>query len=121
MELERRINLGDFIRDAREAKGWTQRQLGEAIGLSPASVTALERGHNKFPKIPILQAIADALGIDGQAIFEVAGVTQLGAERGEAQLHWIARQLDEPNLRRLIEIGHALLRVQLDQPQRAAR
>lgn len=122
MEIETRIALGDFIRYAREAKGMTQAQLGERIGLSRASVTMLERGHTKFPKIDILESVAKALECEPAAIFEVAGVNQPGASSAEAgQLSWLAGQLDRPNLRRLIAIGHALLREQMDQPGKASR
>lgn len=124
MELERRIQLGDFIRDAREAKRLTQRQLGDIIGLSRASVTMIERGHTKFPKVSILQDIAHALEIDEAAIFEVAGVSQPGAgihPESAAAVQWLANQLDPQNLRRLIAIGHALLQDQLTQPEKAHR
>ena len=108
-------SLGDFIREARERKGMTQEELALRVGLSRPSITQLERGLVKNPRIAILQAIATILDVPPAAIFEVAGVSLTDAAF-PGQLHWLATQLDEDNLRRLIVIGHALLQEQHGPP-----
>lgn len=111
--------LGDFVRDARETKGMLQSELGARVGLSRASISLFERGHIKNPKITLLEAIATALDIAPQAIFQRAGISLPDAEVGAVQ--WLVQELDASNRRRLIRIGHALLQEQKDQPQKAAR
>ena len=116
MDLEA---LGDVIREERERQGMTQAELGRRVGLSRPSISLLERGSTKFPKIATLEAVATALGLPPQALFERAGVTMPDAAAG--QVRWLAEQLDKPNLRRLIAIGHALLQEQQGRPQKAGR
>lgn len=49
--------------EARKALGWTQRQLGEAIGVRGQTVSDWERGLVESPEAPILAAAADVLGV----------------------------------------------------------
>jgi len=41
------MGVGDRIREARRAKGWTQKDLGEAIGLAQPTVAEMEAGKLK--------------------------------------------------------------------------
>ena len=60
--LPRRTN-DSLIAQARLAKGMTQAQLAEAIGVKPTQIANWEQGTRK-PKVGALMKIADALGID---------------------------------------------------------
>lgn len=60
--LPRRTN-DSLIAQARIAKGLTQAQLAEAIGVKPTQIANWEQGTRK-PKVGALMKIADALGID---------------------------------------------------------
>jgi transcriptional regulator with XRE-family HTH domain len=60
--LPRRTN-DSLIAQARLAKGLTQAQLAEAIGVKPTQIANWEQGTRK-PKVGALMKIADALGID---------------------------------------------------------
>lgn len=60
--LPRRTN-DSLIAKARLAKGLTQAQLAEAIGVKPTQIANWEQGTRK-PKVGALMKIADALGID---------------------------------------------------------
>lgn len=111
--------LGELIRLAREAKGMNQTELGRRVGTSRPTISLLESAQIKYPKIPMLTAIAKALDIPAATMFALIGVSSADAAPG--QLHWLASQLDAANLRRLIAIGHALLQEQHDQLQTAAR
>lgn len=60
----RRALRGDVaaaIISAREARGWTQKQLGEALGVSQATVAGWE-GSGSFPGGETLIRIAEATG-----------------------------------------------------------
>lgn len=111
--------LGYLIRDAREAKRITQRALGQRVGLSAASISLLETGKTKNLKLSLLEQLADILDIPKPKLLELAGVSLPDGE--ERTLQWLAEEMDAPNRRRLIAIGHALLQEQKSQPQRAGR
>ncbi|MBA4180257.1 MAG: hypothetical protein C0506_06660 [Anaerolinea sp.] len=111
--------LGNLIRLAREAKAMNQDELGRRVGTSRPTISLLETGQIKFPKIPMLTAIAKALDIPAPALFAELGVSPDDAAPG--QLHWLASQLDPQHLRMLIAIGHALLQEQHDQLQMGER
>lgn len=51
------------IKVFREAKGLSQRALGEMVGASQTSISEYEAGR-KTPKLTTLVRIADALGTD---------------------------------------------------------
>ena len=51
------------IAQARLAKGWTQQQLAEALGVGQPMIAHWETGAKK-PKMQTLMRIADALGVD---------------------------------------------------------
>lgn len=111
--------LGYLIRDAREARKMRQAELGERVGLSRASISLLECGHIKNPKIPLLEALADALSIPRVELFSAAGVSLPDVEGGQVQ--WLLEELDLPNRRRLVALGHALLQEQKSLPQKVSR
>ena len=56
------MSLHDRIKEARKAKGWTQKQLGDAIGVAKNTISGYEK--NREPTAPLLGAIADALDVD---------------------------------------------------------
>lgn len=61
--------MGEAVRRARQACGWTQAQLAEAAGFSPNYVARLERGE-LGPSLFVAHQLCDALGIDVSALFE---------------------------------------------------
>src|SRR5436309_7205132 len=54
------------LKELREAKGWTQRQLAEAAGLAVAGVQNLEQGRT-YPEWPTVLALCQALGVSCDA------------------------------------------------------
>jgi len=54
--------VGARIRQAREAKGWTQRALAEAIGKSLQTVWRYEHGEQSIP-LSVLERVAHQLGV----------------------------------------------------------
>jgi transcriptional regulator with XRE-family HTH domain len=59
-----RRRIPDQVRTARKAKGWSQQQLGEAIGVSRFTVNRLEAGSREL-SIPTAEKIEAALGSEG--------------------------------------------------------
>lgn len=57
------------IRQAREKKGWTQKQLADAIGVTPSFITKLEAGQT-LPGNDLCLAMADALGLSLDELLE---------------------------------------------------
>jgi len=112
-------DLGLFIREVREKAQLSQAELGNLAGISRASVSQLEIGMVKSPKLWVLNAIAQAVNIPPAALLTVAGVTL--AESSSSQLAWLSQQLDQRNLRLLLALGMSLLQEQLDQPQKGRR
>ena len=50
------------LRMAREARGWTRRQLADTVGVTPAAISQYENGAYQ-PSRPVLAAMAIALGM----------------------------------------------------------
>ncbi|WP_136312965.1 MULTISPECIES: helix-turn-helix transcriptional regulator [Actinomyces] len=58
------------VRALREAKGLTQAQLGEAVGVSRQSINSIEKGRYD-PSLPLAIAIARYFGKAVEEIFHV--------------------------------------------------
>jgi transcriptional regulator with XRE-family HTH domain len=50
------------IRELREARGWTQLELGNKLGVTPVTVYNWERGQH-MPTAPQLRALGLTLGV----------------------------------------------------------
>lgn len=66
MELE--SVLGANVRDLREARGFTQAQLGERAGVSDQLIGRLERADNQTT-LKSIKKVAEALGVDPLDLF----------------------------------------------------
>ena len=87
--------LADTVRRARLARGFTQRQLSQLIGMSPGYVGHLERGRIR-PHVETLKALAHALGI-------LYG--ELAVKAGYITREEFENPLDPESMARLTEIG----------------
>ena len=56
------IKSGKLLCDLRKAKGMTQKQVADMLGVLPKTVSKWETG-NGFPDISIVSALADILGV----------------------------------------------------------
>lgn len=65
--------LGRFLREAREAKGLSQRQLAKLVGFSFSSISRMEKGEFGSPDPAKLQRIAATLDVDLEDIYALAG------------------------------------------------
>lgn len=58
------IEMGRRIKEARKEKGLTQEELGKLLGVAGPTVLRYEKGQFKDPKIPVVHAMANALGVN---------------------------------------------------------
>jgi transcriptional regulator with XRE-family HTH domain len=65
--------VGDAIQRAREAKGWTLRQLAEQTDIDFGYIGRLERGEIRRPGAGQLQRLANALDVDIEDFYGLAG------------------------------------------------
>jgi transcriptional regulator with XRE-family HTH domain len=61
------LSFAGLLRQLRAGAKLTQEELAEAAGLSPRSVSDLERGINRTAHKDTALLLADALGLDGPA------------------------------------------------------
>ena len=61
------IKNGNLLRDLRKAKGMTQKELAEKLGIVPKTVSKWETG-NGFPDVSMLSSLADILGVSEKTI-----------------------------------------------------
>src|ERR1700738_2090960 len=64
--------FGEVLRDYRRAAGLTQEELAERAGVSPRSISGLERGEGATPRRDTVALLAKALELTGaqRAAFE---------------------------------------------------
>jgi len=65
--------LGENLAKARHAKGWTQQELAEKIGVDPVTLSRIETG-TSLPSISRLSDISDVLDISLTNL--VSGISQ---------------------------------------------
>lgn len=61
-ELRIASEIGARVREQRESRGWTQRELATASDQREASISNWESGR-KLPTVATLQSLAEALGV----------------------------------------------------------
>lgn len=66
-------SVGEFIKERRLAKGMSKRALAEKAKISHSEVHRIENGERQNPSVPMLTALADALGIPRDDILMRAG------------------------------------------------
>lgn len=66
------MTVGEKIRDIRVEKGMTQKELGEALGVSVQTISAYESGRRR-PKVETLSRFADALDVPYSDFFGLDG------------------------------------------------
>ena len=65
--------FGWFVRQRREAKEISLRQMAKGIGVSPAYLSQVERGQSAPPTEDKVKAIAEILDLDADELLAVAG------------------------------------------------
>ena len=58
------LEIGNRIKQVRQEKGLSLRELGEIIGISGATIQRYENGLINRLKLPVIESIANALGVN---------------------------------------------------------
>ena len=73
MEVATMKILGETIKDRRLSKGWSKRALAEKASISHSEVHRIETGERANPSVPVLNALAEALGMPKDDLLLIAG------------------------------------------------
>jgi transcriptional regulator with XRE-family HTH domain len=65
--------IADFVRDARAARGMTQEELADRLGMTPGYVGILETGKVGRPRVQTLRKLAAALDVPLQDLVATTG------------------------------------------------
>lgn len=68
------MSLGEYIKEKRIEKSWSQRDLANASGISNAEISRIESGKRKEPSSSVLKDIATALNVPVEEILHEAGI-----------------------------------------------
>ena len=63
------MGIGKRIKEARDAKHWTQKELAEQIGVTPSAITNYEN-ETSHPKEEILYRLINKLSVDANFLFQ---------------------------------------------------
>ena len=83
--------FGDVLREYRRAAGLTQEELAERAGISPRSISEMERGGEHVPRRDTVSLLARALGLDGRRARGVRG--SWSNDRRKTAAAWRSRPL----------------------------
>ena len=86
--------FGRAVRHLRQARGMTQAELADRLGLGRTSITNLERG-GQNPPLSLLPEIAGALGVD---LLRLVSAATGGS--GGSSVHVLSARVHDDDLRR---------------------
>ena len=67
------MHFGEYLKEARKQKGFTQKELGDLAGLSSGEISKMESGDRKKPSPDLLKAMAPHLDISYEVLMKEAG------------------------------------------------
>ncbi len=67
------MDLGSYLIQVRNQRGYSQRDLAEKSGVSPAEISRVESGKRLKPSPAVLRALADTLVISYPYLMQLAG------------------------------------------------
>jgi transcriptional regulator with XRE-family HTH domain len=110
MTTDATMTLGERVSELRTRRGMSQRELAAEVGRSESWVSQVERYVLQIDRLPVLQALADALGV---ALSELrpeatAAAAEQGTTRGEGP--------SDLDALRLTVTGHPAALLLLDPP-----
>ena len=72
---------GKMLRDLRKAKGLTQKQVAEKLGITPKAISKWETG-NGFPDVSVIASLAEVLEVS-EGVILTGDITQNREEKGD--------------------------------------
>lgn len=79
------MGIGRRLKEAREAAGLTQEELGRLVGVTGSAITNYEK-ETSHPKEPVMYALMDALQVEPNFLFQDC-VTTVGANNAGMRSH----------------------------------
>lgn len=67
LKIKKMAGFGQFIKNEREKRDWTQTEFGNQIGINTSAICRIENGTQKF-SISKLETLSEILEIDNQKI-----------------------------------------------------
>jgi transcriptional regulator with XRE-family HTH domain len=101
-------DLGAFIREQRERSALSLRKLADQAGISNPYLSQIERGLRR-PSADIMQAIAGALSIRAESLYERAGLLDEAAIPGVAEAIEADDRLTNKQKQALVEIHRSFV------------
>ncbi|MBQ3938018.1 MAG: helix-turn-helix transcriptional regulator, partial [Clostridia bacterium] len=83
MSMDKRFVIGNFIYELRREKGWTQKELGDLLGVTNKAVSKWETGA-ALPRVEYLRDLASVLGCTQEELFLGRRIPKDEAEPAEA-------------------------------------
>jgi putative transcriptional regulator len=74
--------VNNRVKELRTARGWTQEQLADAVGVSRQSINSIERDRY-VPSLPLALTFARVFGCPTDEIFALSGNSVAGTQEGE--------------------------------------
>ncbi|CAI3198834.1 helix-turn-helix domain-containing protein [Clostridium neonatale] len=69
--------IGDILKNNRESKNLTLKQLSEISGVGPSTISDIENGKAKHPRMDTLEKLANALSIPVNLFFNNTNSTEI--------------------------------------------
>ena len=91
------LKLAEILKEKREEKGYSTRELGEIVGVSHAEISRIENGMRPNFSFLILAKLCNELEIDMMNLLDDAGVWNVDFD----QLFYVIFKQDEENTGRL--------------------
>lgn len=81
------MDFGDMLRDLRNQKGLTMRDVSRLAGVSPGEISRVETGVRQKPSPMFLRAVAPVLGVAYEELMVGAGYIERVIHHGDYQEH----------------------------------
>jgi transcriptional regulator with XRE-family HTH domain len=95
---ERRGGVGGKVRELRTVRGWTQERLSERSGVPQTTISQVEVGRIARPSWEIVAALARALGVRADVLWEAAGLVSVPEVERPALADLVAWLESRPDL-----------------------
>jgi transcriptional regulator with XRE-family HTH domain len=99
--------LGARIKELRKAKGLSQSQLSESIGIDPKHLSRIEVG-NSYPSLDGLERMAKVLGVEIKDFFEFGHLEK--KKEVEKRISKLLKETNENSLRLIFKVIRSIVR-----------
>mgnify|MGYP001604532492 CR=1 FL=1 len=100
--------LGARIKEIRRAKGLSQEELSEKIGIDSKHLSRIEVG-GSFPSLATLIKLSEALKVEIKDFFEFAHIAEDTKELKET-LNSLIKEASEEKLKMVVKVLRAIMR-----------